>query len=79
MAKDKKPYPCVEFGQHLRALRKKAGFTQESFAEAADFDRTYVSGVERGERNVSLVNISRFAEALSLHPEKLFSFAVENK
>ncbi|MCV6621367.1 MAG: helix-turn-helix domain-containing protein [Cellvibrionaceae bacterium] len=74
MPKEKKPYPCPEFGAHLRELRKEAGFTQESFALAAEFDRTYVSGVERGERNVSLISISRFADALGLHPSRLFEF-----
>ncbi|MBB6521042.1 helix-turn-helix domain-containing protein [Pseudoteredinibacter isoporae] len=74
MPKEKKPYPCPEFGAYLRELRKEAGYTQESFADAADFDRTYVSGVERGERNVSLVNICRFADALRIHPSKLFEF-----
>jgi len=74
MAKEKKPFPCPEFGQYLRQLREAADLTQEQFAEVADFDRTYVSGVERGERNVSLVNICRFADALNLHPAKLFDF-----
>lgn len=79
MAKEKKPFPCPEFGQHLRTLRQKAGFTQEKFAEAAGFDRTYVSGVERGERNTSLINICRFADALNVPPSELFSFYEECK
>lgn len=73
MAKEKKPFPCPEFGQHLRKLREAAGLTQEDFA-GNDFDRTYVSGVERGERNISLVNICRFADVLGVHPSQLFDF-----
>lgn len=74
MAKEKKTFPCPEFGGYLRELRKAAGFTQESFADAAGFDRTYISGVERGERNISLVNICRFADTLNIHPAQLFNF-----
>lgn len=73
MAKAKKPFPCPEFGQHLRKLRLEAGLTQEDFA-GDNFDRTYISGVERGERNVSLVNIFRFSEVLKIHPAQLFDF-----
>lgn len=74
MTKEKKLSPCPEFGVYLRELRKAGGFTQESFAGAAGFDRTYISGVERGERNVSLINICRFADTLKVHPADLFEF-----
>lgn len=74
MAKEKKPFPCVEFGEYLRSIREQAKITQEQLSEIAGFDRTYVSGVERGERNISLVNICRFADALNTHPSQLFEF-----
>lgn len=74
MANQKKPYPCREFGEHLRYFRESAGMSQEYFAEKADLDRTYVSSVERGARNVSLVNICKFADALGVHPSELFDF-----
>lgn len=54
------------FGQRLRKLRTQQGVSQEKLAELADLHRTYVSGVERGERNISLVNIERLAKALGV-------------
>ena len=56
----------VKFGRRLRDTRRKRGISQERLAELADLHRTYVSGVERGERNISLVNIERLARALSV-------------
>lgn len=55
-----------EFGKHLRKVRLRKGISQEKLAELAGLHRTYVSSVERGERNISLVNISRLAEALEI-------------
>jgi transcriptional regulator with XRE-family HTH domain len=56
----------VRFGQKLRAIRHKAGISQERLGELANLHRTYVSGVERGERNISLENIERLARALGI-------------
>ena len=61
-----------EFGQRLRALREEAGLSQASLAFAADLHPTYISGVERGLRNVSLVNIRALAQALSRPVSDLF-------
>ena len=60
------------FGQRVRMLRKARALSQETFADLAGLDRSYVGGVERGERNVSLVNIKKFADALEISVEKLF-------
>ena len=60
------------FGDRLRALRKQRGLSQEALALSCELDRTYVGGIERGERNVSLINIHRIAEALNLSPRDLF-------
>ena len=53
-----------QFGERIRELRKAAGLSQEKLAELAELHRTYVSGVERGERNPSLISIARIAKAL---------------
>ena len=54
------------FGARLRAARKKQGLSQEKLALACDLDRTYIGGVERGERNISLLNIYRIVYVLSI-------------
>lgn len=59
------------FGKKLRVLRKQQGVSQELLAELAGLHRTYVSSIERGERNVSLLNIERLAKALNLPLAKL--------
>jgi transcriptional regulator with XRE-family HTH domain len=56
----------ARFGKRLRDVREEAGISQEKLAEVAGVHRTYVSSVERGKRNVSLVNIERFAAALGV-------------
>ena len=56
----------VRFGQRVRELRIKAGLSQEAFAEKCGLDRTYVGGIERGERNVALRNINEIARGLGL-------------
>jgi ribosome-binding protein aMBF1 (putative translation factor) len=61
----------VRFGKRLREVRQRKGVSQEKLAELAGLHRTYVSSVERGERNISLLNISKLAEALGVPPAKL--------
>lgn len=56
----------VRFGERLREARLRAGVSQERLAALAGLHRTYVSSVERGKRNVSLLNIERLAEALDV-------------
>lgn len=59
------------FGLRLKELRIAKGETQESLADKAGLDRTYVSSCERGKRNLGLENIYRLAEALGVAPEEL--------
>ncbi|RKU08524.1 XRE family transcriptional regulator [Candidatus Poribacteria bacterium] len=60
-----------KFGDRVQSLRNQAGISQEKLAELAEMHRTYISGIERGERNVSLINIMRLANALNLSVSKL--------
>lgn len=62
----------VRFGKALRSKRHKLGMSQEEFADFCGLDRTYIGGIERGERNVSLVNIERIAKAFRLSLAELF-------
>lgn len=59
------------FGQNLRILRLDRGLTQEKLAELADVHWTFVGKVERGEVNISLKNIIRFARGLKCQTEEL--------
>lgn len=60
------------FGRRLRALRKMRSLSQEGFALQVGLDRSYIGGVERGERNISLENICLIAKSLGLPPSQLF-------
>ena len=62
------------FGNRIRKLRKEKGLSQEAFAALCEMDRTYLGGIERGERNVSLINIVKIAESLGLTAGALFEF-----
>ena len=56
----------VRFGERLREIRQKKGISQEALGHLSGLHRTYVSGVERGERNISLLNIEKLAVALGV-------------
>ncbi len=56
----------VKFGEQLRTIRERIGISQEKLAELAGLHRTYISSVERGKRNISLVNIRQIADALNV-------------
>jgi len=61
----KKEYdPRPAFGRAVRRLRDSRGFSQEKLAELAGIHRTYIGDVERGARNIALVNMARIAKAL---------------
>jgi len=72
MKKQDKNSISVTFGLKIRELRKLRGLSQEAFAGISELDRSYIGGVERGDRNISLVNIQKIAEALDLEISELF-------
>jgi ribosome-binding protein aMBF1 (putative translation factor) len=59
------------FGDRMREVRLRKGISQEALALICDVDRTYVGGVERGERNISLVNIYKIAQGLGIPAKEL--------
>ena len=61
-------------GKRIKFLRNQTGMSQEELADRADIDRTYITSVECGKRNVSIVNIEKIAKALGVTLSKLFDF-----
>ena len=61
----------LTFAANLRKVRTAKGFSQEKLAELCDLHRTYVSSVERGERNISIDNMERLARALGVDIREL--------
>jgi transcriptional regulator with XRE-family HTH domain len=59
------------FGRRLRHARQARSLTQEQLADSSGFDRTYISLLERGRRNLSLLNLVALAKALRIHPSEL--------
>lgn len=57
-----------QLGHNVRRIREERGLSQESFAEELGFHRTYIGGLERGERNLSLRAVERLATILSVSP-----------
>lgn len=61
------------FSKNVKARRHKLGWSQEALAGASGLHRTYIGSVERCERNISIDNIQRIAEALGVSPNELIS------
>ena len=70
MAKTKAP-ELVRFGANVRKLREAKDWTQEQLAEKADLDQTYISGIERGERNLTILSVAKLAAALKTTAARL--------
>ncbi len=66
--------PLVLFGKRLVKLRKDQAWSQERLALESGLARSYLGGVERGQRNIALLNICRLAEALGVAPSELMKF-----
>lgn len=67
------------FGLVVRKYRKAAGLSQEALADLAAIHRTYIGGIERGERNPTLLMIHRIAGALRILPAKLLEYDAKVK
>ncbi|MDU7114184.1 MAG: helix-turn-helix transcriptional regulator [Peptoniphilus harei] len=63
-----------ELGEEIRRLRTSQGYSQEDFARVSGLDRTYISDVEQGKRNLSIESIEKIAKALNITLPELFSF-----
>jgi len=63
----------IRLGERIRKLRKKHGWTQVEFAERVGIDRSFLADVERGKRNVSLLNLDLMAKGLKVTLSRLFS------
>lgn len=62
----------LSFGQRVRELRQRNGWSQELLAKKTGLHRTYIGGIERGERNVCLENIEKIAVAFDISLSQLF-------
>ncbi len=67
--------PAVALGAGIRARRRALGLSQESLASVSGLDRTYVGGLERGERNPTLKVLWKLATALEVPPSELIGLA----
>ena len=71
MEKDRRVFLQKAFGLRMRELRHRLGISQDELAFRSGLHRTYIGAVERGERNISLVNIIRIAETLEVPPASM--------
>lgn len=65
----------VDLGVAIRSARTDLGLSQEVLAVDAELDRSYVGGIERGEHNLTLINLQKLAAALNIKPSKLLQMA----
>ncbi len=61
-----------KLGQQIRKIREEQGYSQEDFAIEAGLDRSYMGGIERGERNIATLNLIKIAKALGVEVGELF-------
>jgi len=69
----------IAFGIAVRQLRKSGNWSQEELAERSELHRTYISGVERGERNLGLLNVHRIARALDIAASELIGLGERSR
>ena len=64
----------IAVGKRVKELRNKLGISQEELADIAELDRTYITSVECGKRNISIVNVEKLANALNVSLAMFFEF-----
>ena len=64
----------IAVGKRIKELRTKLGLSQEALADVAALDRTYITSVECGKRNISIINIEKIANALEVSLSEFFKF-----
>ena len=69
----KDPDPRISLGRAIRKLRTKKGLSQEALADLANIHRTYIGDVERGTRNIALLNMVRIARSLDISLSRLIA------
>lgn len=69
--------PRALFGRHLKTLRMRRNWSQETLALESKLARSYLGGVERGQRNIALLNICVLADTLGVSPSEMLNFAEE--
>ena len=62
----------IRFGKKIKDIRESKGISQEELADCCGLDRTYISGVELGKRNISLLNIEKISKALEIYLSEIF-------
>lgn len=65
----------LKVGNRIRELRLESGLSQEKLAFASNLDRTYIGSVERGERNISVINLNKISTALNINSYELLKIA----
>lgn len=68
---DSKQNILIKFGERVREIRKEKSLSQEELAHKADLHRTYIGMIERAEKNITLVNIEKIANALEVNIKEL--------
>ncbi len=70
---NKKNPLLLKIGKKIRQFREELNLSQEDLADKSDLDRTYIGGVERGERNVTILSLQKICDALKINIKDLFS------
>ena len=69
----------IEFGKHLRKIRKEHNLTQEKLAELTGMDRSYISDIERGVKNISIEKLYQIAKALKIELSELVKIKIDKR